>query len=71
MTASDDQKTEPLREWNKLARENTENDIVTSLFEVMGNTSAPVEKFSTWLLVGTVATGAFLLTNSSHLLHAI
>lgn len=68
MAVSDDQKTEALREWNRLARENTENDIVSSLFEAISNTSAPVEKFSTWLLVGTVATGAFLITNSDQLL---
>ncbi len=62
-----DPRTEPLREWNRLARENTENAIVSSMFEAASKASEPLEKFSTWLLVGTAAVASFLITNSDKL----
>ncbi len=38
----DDSRTEPLREWNRLARQNAENAIVSSMFEASFNASDPV-----------------------------
>lgn len=64
----DDPRTEPLREWNRLARENTENAIVSSMFEAMSKAIEPIEMFATWLLVGTAAVAAFLITNADKLL---
>jgi len=64
----DDPKTEPLREWNRLARENTENAIVSSMFEAASKASAPIETFATWLLVGTAAVASFIITNADKLL---
>lgn len=65
---ADDPRTEPLREWNRLARENAENAIVSSMFEASGNASEPIEKFSTWLLIGAAAVSSFLITNSEKVL---
>lgn len=47
---NNDPKTEPLKEWNRLARENTENAIVSSMFEAGSKSSEPIKQFSTWLL---------------------
>lgn len=60
----DDPRTESLREWNRLARQNAENAIVSSMFEAEFNASEPIEKFSTWLLVGTAAVASFFITNA-------
>lgn len=64
----DDPKTESLREWNRLARQNAENAIVSSMFEASLNASEPVETFSTWLLVGTAAVASFFITNAEKLI---
>lgn len=63
-----DPRTEPLLEWNRLARENTENAIVSSMFEAASKASKPLEEFSTWLLVGTAAVASFLIANSDKVL---
>ena len=63
-----DPRTEPLREWNRLARENAENAIVSSMFEAVFKASEPIEAFSTWLLVGTTAVASFFITNADKLL---
>ncbi len=62
-----DPNTEPLREWNRLARENAENAIVSSMFEATSQTSEPVETFTTWLLVAAAAVASFLITNADKL----
>lgn len=67
----DDPRTEPLREWNRLARENAENAIVASMFEAASKTSEPIETFSTWLLVGTATVASFLITNAAKVLPLI
>lgn len=67
----DDPRTEPLREWNRLARENAENAIVSSMFEASAKSSEPIEQFSTWLLVGTAAIASFLIANSDNLVPLI
>jgi hypothetical protein len=63
-----DPRTEPLREWNRIARENAENAIVSSMFEAAFKASEPIETFSTWLLVGTAAVASFFITNADKLL---
>jgi hypothetical protein len=67
----DDPRTEPLREWNRLARENTENAMVASMFEAVSKASEPIETFSTWLLLGTAAIASFLITNADKVLPLI
>ena len=59
-----DPRTEPLREWNRLARENAENAIVASMFEAASMAREPIETFSTWLLVGTAAVASFFIANA-------
>lgn len=63
-----DPRTEPLREWNRLARENTENAIVSSMFEAAAKASKPIETFSTWLLLATATVASFLIGNAEKLL---
>lgn len=66
-----DPRTEPLREWNRLARENAENAIIASMFETTSKASEPIETFSTWLLLGTAAIASFLITNADKILPLI
>lgn len=53
---------DPLLEWNRLNKENTEHGFVSALYQSMSETSPLVEKFSIWLLAGTGATSALLVT---------
>lgn len=53
---------DPLLEWNRLNKENAEQGFVSALFQSMSETSPLVEKFSMWLLAGTGATSALLVT---------
>jgi hypothetical protein len=62
-----DPKTQPLIEWNRLARQNAENAIVSSMFEAGFQASEPIEAFSTWLLVGTATVASFLIANAEKL----
>jgi hypothetical protein len=65
---SNDPRTEPLIEWNRLARENTENSIVSSMFEASAKASEPIDQFSTWLLLGAAAIASFLIVNSDKII---
>jgi hypothetical protein len=62
---------DPLLNWNRLARENAEVAVVSSMFEAGFQASEPLEKFSTWVLIGTTAIAAFLITNASTVLLAV
>lgn len=59
---------DPLLEWNRLNKENAEHGFVSALFQSMSETSPLVEKFSIWLLAGTGATAALLITQISSVL---
>jgi len=63
-----DPRTQPLRNWNELARENAENAIVSSMFEAGSKATEPIETFSTWILVATAAVASFLITNADKLI---
>lgn len=63
-----DPKTEPLREWNRLARENTENAVVSSMFDAAMKASEPIATFTDWLLLATGAVASFLIANADSLL---
>lgn len=65
---NDDSRTAPLKEWNRLARENTENAIVSSMCEAAAGSSSTIEQFSTWLLVGTAAVASFYISNADKLI---
>lgn len=65
---NDDPRTKPLLEWNRLARENTENAVVSSMFEAAIKASEPIGTFSDWLLVATAAVASFLIANVEKLL---
>jgi hypothetical protein len=68
MTPPDtDPRIQPLLEWNRLARQNAENAIVSSMFEASFQASEPIDAFSTWLLAGAAATAAFFIANAEKL----
>lgn len=66
-----DPRTQPLQEWNRLARENTENAIVSSMFEAAAKASEPIDTFTTWLLVAAAAVASFFIGNAEKLLPII
>ncbi|MDW1916342.1 hypothetical protein ACRTDN_00335 [Vibrio alginolyticus] len=61
----DDERTKPLREWNRLARENTENAMVSSMFVATLKTTSSLDNLNNWLLVATGAIASFLIANIS------
>lgn len=65
---AEDPRVQPLLEWNHLARQNTENAIVSSMFEAYFKASEPMDTFATWLLLGTTAVASFLVTNADKLI---
>ena len=65
---TDDPNTKPLLEWNRIARENAENAIVSSMFQSASKASEPIETFATWLLIAAAAVASFLITNADKLL---
>jgi hypothetical protein len=65
---ANDPNTESLQEWNRLARQNAENAIVSSMFESGFKANKPIKEFSTWLLIGTATIAAFFITNADKLL---
>lgn len=63
-----DPRTEPLKEWNRLARENTENAMVSSMFIATTKANDPIENFATWLLAGAAAVASFFITNADKII---
>ena len=59
----DDPRTEPLRRWNALARTNTENAIVSAMFDAVLKSSETINEYGTWLLVGAASIAAFYISN--------
>ena len=68
---TDADQIDALKEWNRLAQENTENAIVSSMFEASSNAVGPIESFATWLLVGAATVASFLLGNAGKLVPII
>ena len=56
------EQTDPLLEWNRLNKENAEQGFASALFKSMAHTSPVVDKFFLWLLAGTGASGALLIS---------
>lgn len=65
---TEDHKIAPLREWNRLTQENTENAIVASMYDALLTSSGPIDTFSTWLLVGAAAIASFFVGNVEKIL---
>ncbi len=59
---SNSKQTDPLLEWNRLNKENAEQAFASAIFESTTHTSPIVDKFSMWLLAGTGASGALLIS---------
>ncbi|PKG76214.1 hypothetical protein CXF86_04725 [Shewanella sp. GutCb] len=66
-----DERTKPLQEWNRLARENTENAIVSSMFVSTLRVSNSIDVFNNWMLVATAAIASFLIINVSGIIDFI
>ncbi|GAD79860.1 hypothetical protein [Vibrio ezurae] len=62
-----EEKTKPLRKWNDLAKENTENAIVASMFVATLKTTSNLDTLNNWLLVATGAVASFLLANINNI----
>ena len=58
----DPKQNDPLLEWNRLNIENTEQAFASALYQSTSENTANLDWFSTWLLAGTGATGALLVT---------
>lgn len=54
--------TDSLLEWNRLNKFNAEQGFASALFQSMAQTSPIIDKFSMWLLAGTGATGALIIS---------
>jgi hypothetical protein len=65
---TDSNPEDPLLKWNRLNKENAEHGFVSGLFQSMSETSPVLEKFSMWLLAGTGATAALLITQIESIL---
>ncbi len=61
---TDDPRTESLREWNRLARENAENAMVSSMYDALLTSSEPIDLFSSWLLLATATVASFFIVNT-------
>jgi hypothetical protein len=59
---TDQHQADPLTEWNRLNRENAEQGFASALFKSMAHTNPAVDKFSLWLLAGSGASGALLIS---------
>src|SRR5690242_10613833 len=68
---TDADQIDALKEWNRQAQENTENAIVSSMFEASSNAVEPIESFATRLLVGAATVASFLLGNAGRLVPII
>jgi len=65
---SDSNSSDPLIEWNRLIKENSEHSFVSAMYKSMSETTNVVDKFSLWLLAGSGATGALLITQIKSIL---
>ena len=62
---------DPLLEWNRLNKENAEQEFASALFFGMTSTSPLADKFSMWLFAGTGATSALLITQISTIIESL
>lgn len=58
----------PLHEWNQLARDNAENEIIGLMHETTAQSAEPLATFSGWLFLGAAAVASFMITNSEKML---
>ncbi|MCF7816581.1 MAG: hypothetical protein K9M54_01765 [Kiritimatiellales bacterium] len=65
---NDQQHKDPLLEWNRLNIENAEQNLVSAMFSSLISSSSVIDRFSLWLLAGTGATAALLITNADNIL---
>ncbi len=62
-------KPDPLSEWNRNVREGAENSLVSAMYEAGFTANEKVESFSAWLLAGSAAIAAFIVTESDSLMN--
>ena len=59
---------DPLLEWNRLNVENAEQGFVSALYLSIAETTIVADKFSIWLIAGTGASGALLISQIKSIL---
>lgn len=69
MTA--EKSTDQLGEWNRLTKQNAERDISNVLLRSLLKASPIIDKFAQWLLAGTAATAALIISQMSDLIPLI
>lgn len=69
MTA--DSSNDPLAEWSRLTKQNAERDIAAVLLRGILESSPIVDRFAQWLLAGTAATAAIMISQMSSLVPLI
>ncbi len=57
-----------LEQWNHLNKGNAEQDFISSMFKSTVETTGIIDRFSLWLLAGTGATSALLITQVNSVL---
>lgn len=65
---SEEQSENPLLEWNRLNKYNAEQELTSAMFASILSTSPIVDRFSIWLLAGTGAAAALLVTSVQDIL---
>ena len=65
---SNSEKDDPLLEWNRLNKDNAEQSFVSAMYLSISETTSKIDSFSIWLLAGTGATSALLITQIGSIL---
>jgi hypothetical protein len=65
---SNSEKKDPLLDWNRINIENAEQGFVSALYQSISETTTAADNFSLWLLAGTGATGALLISQIESIL---
>lgn len=68
MNSNESNEPDTLTDWNRLNIENTENKLVSVIYENIIESTSLIESYSTWLTAGTAATVGLLITNVSTIL---
>lgn len=65
---SDLNQDDPLLNWNQINIDNAEQAFASALYQSISETTSAIDKFSMWLLAGTGASGALLISQVSSIL---
>ena len=69
--SQDNEHIENLRSWNSLNKSNAEKELSRVIFESINGSSPVLDRFSQWLMAGTAATAALLISQIGSLVPII